>query len=222
MRWHKVQPAPQARVVARLSGDDPLLVEAAAGAGRVLLCTVPLNPSWETNIFGLPEFPVLTHEIVNYLAGVRGGDYGLRSAEYNLRPGQPLRFRLEGESWNALTLQRPEEEPLPMVFDSPPQGAYALRSGKHRAQLLQTPSSAMIAYSGTDSVGIYRLRTEEKKTYYYTGQADVEESDLSRSRSQMIYSRQAMAPILDAYTPPDMRLLRSEAQLSLEKGRHAL
>ncbi len=179
MRWHKVKPALQASVVARLSGDDPLLVEAAAGAGRVLLCTVPLNPSWETNVFGLPEFPVLTHEIVNYLAGVRGGDYGLRSAEYNLRPGQPLRFRLEGESWNALTLQRPDEEPLPMVFDGPAQGAYAPRSGKHRAQLLQTPSSAVVAYSGTDSVGVYRLRTEEKKTYYYTGQADVEESDLS-------------------------------------------
>jgi len=162
-----------------LSSDDPLLVEAAAGAGRVLLCTVPLNPSWETNFFGLPEFPVLTHEIVNYLAGVRGGDYGLRSAEYNLRPGQPLRFRLEGESWNALTLQRPEEEPLPMVFDGPTPGAYVPRSGKHRAQLLQTPSNAMIAYSGTDSVGVYRLRTEEKKTYYYTGQADVEESDLT-------------------------------------------
>ena len=36
-----------------------------------------------------------------------------------------------------------------------------------------------MAYSGTDSVGIYRLRTEDKKNYYYTGQADVEESDLT-------------------------------------------
>jgi hypothetical protein len=178
-RWYSVQPAPQASVVARLSSDDPLLVEAPAGAGRVLLCTVPLNPSWETNLFGLPEFPVLAHEIVNYLAGVRGGEYGVRSPEYNLRPGQPLRFRLEGESWNALTLQRPEEEPLPMVFDGPTQGAYAPRLGKHRAQLLQTPSSTLVTYSGTESVGIYRLRSEEKKTYYYTGQADMEESDLT-------------------------------------------
>jgi hypothetical protein len=179
MRWHKVQPAPQASVVARLSGDDPLLVEAKSGAGRVLLCTVPLNPSWETNLFGLPEFPVLAHEIVNYLAGVREGEYGVRSAEYNLRPGQPLRFRLESESWNALTLQRPEEEPWPIVFDGPTQAVYASRSGKHRAELLQTPFSALVAYSGTDSVGVYRLRTEDKKTYYYTGQADVEESDLT-------------------------------------------
>ena len=37
----------------------------------------------------------------------------------------------------------------------------------------------MVAYSGTDSVGVYRLRTEDKRIYYYTGQADVEESDLA-------------------------------------------
>jgi hypothetical protein len=178
-RWWKVRPGENTVTVARLTGDDPLLVEGPSGVGRVLLATVPLNPSWETNIFGLPEFPVLVHEIVNYLAGVREGEFGVRSANYNLRPGQPLRFRLEGESWNALTLQRPEEEPLPMVFDGLAQGAYAPRSGAHRAQLLQTPPTTVVTYAGTDSVGVYRLRTEEKKTYYYTGQADVEESNLA-------------------------------------------
>jgi hypothetical protein len=181
-RWWKVRPGENTTTVARLVGGDPLLVEGSSGAGRVLLSTVPLNSSWETNIFGLPEFPVLAHEIVNYLAGVRGGEFGVRSANYNLRPGQPLRFRLEGESWNALTLQRPEEEPLPMVFDNLAQGAgrpSTPRSGAHRGQLLQTPSTTVASYSGTDSVGIYRLRTEEKKTYYYTGQADAEESNLS-------------------------------------------
>jgi len=181
-RWWRVRPAENATTVARLIGDDPLLVEGPSGAGRVLLSTVPLNPSWETNFFGLPEFPVLAHEIVNYLAGVRGGEFGVRSANYNLRPGQPLRFRLEGESWNALALERPEEEPLPMIFDGLAQGAgrpSAPRSGSHRGQLLQTPSTTLVSYSGTDSVGVYRLRTEEKKTYFYTGQADVEESNLA-------------------------------------------
>jgi hypothetical protein len=178
-RWWKVRPGANATTVARLTNDDPFLVEGTSGAGRVLLCTVPLNPAWETNIFGLPEFPVLVHEIVNYLAGVRGGEFGVRAANYNLRPGQPIRFRLEGESWNALTLERPGEEPLPLTIDSSAQGAYAPRSGTHHAQLLQTPPTTMVTYSGTDSVGVYRLRTEEKKTYYYTGQADVEESNLS-------------------------------------------
>jgi hypothetical protein len=181
-RWWRVRPGANATIVARLTSEDPLVVEGSFGAGRVLLCTVPLNASWETNFFGLPEFPVLVHEIVNYLAGVRGGEFGVRSANYNLRPGQPLRFRLEGESWNALTLERPEEEPLPMVFDNSAQGAgrpSALRSGVHHAQLLQTPASTLVTYSGTDPVGVYRLHTEEKKTYYYTGQADLEESNLA-------------------------------------------
>jgi VWA domain-containing protein/aerotolerance regulator-like protein len=178
-RWWKLRPATTATVVARLTNDNPLLVEQTSAAGRVLLCTVPLNPSWETNIFGLPEFPVLAHEIVNYLAGVRGGEFGVRSANYNLRPGQPLRFRLEGESWNALTLQRPDEGPLPLVIDGETHQTNAPRSGVHPAQLLQTPPTTAVSYSGTDSVGVYRLRTEEKKTYYYTGQADVEESNLS-------------------------------------------
>jgi hypothetical protein len=183
-RWWKVRPAATATVVARLTNDDPLLVEQTSAAGRVLLCTIPLNPSWETNVFGLPEFPVLVHEIVNYLAGVREGEYGVRSANYNLRPGQPLRFRLEGESWNALTLERPEEEPLPLVIDGVAQGAHAPRSGAHHAQLLQAPPTTMVTYTGTDSVGVYRLRTEEKKTYHYTGQADVEESNLSPCTSE--------------------------------------
>src|SRR5437899_115522 len=115
----------------------------------------------------------------NCLGTAAGCRLSCRKSRWRLQAGPLVRCRLEGESWNALTLQRPEEEPLPMVFDGPTPGAYVPRSGKHRAQLLQTPSNAMIAYSGTDSVGVYRLRTEEKKTYYYTGQADVEESDLT-------------------------------------------
>lgn len=184
-RWWRVRPGANSTVVARLTGDDPLLVEGTGGAGRVLLSTVPLSPSWETNFFGLPEFPVLAHEIVNYLAGVRGGEFGVRSANYNLRPGQPLRFRVEGESWNALTLARPKEEALPLVFDDPapmagrPGRPSAPRSGAHRAQLLQTPPSTVVTYSGTDSVGVYRLRTDERKIYYFTGLADLEESNLA-------------------------------------------
>ena len=132
----------------------------------------------------LGEFPVLAHEIVNYLAGVHGGEFGVRSANYNLRPGQPLRFRLEGESWNALTLERPGEEALPIVFDKTPQGADGSRPATHPAQLLQTPPTTVMAYSGTDSVGVYRLRTEENKTFFYTGQAEVEESNLAPCTSE--------------------------------------
>jgi hypothetical protein len=214
-RWWRVRPGANATTVSRLTDDDPLLVEGPSGAGRVLLCTVPLNPSWETNIFGLPEFPVLAHEIVNYLAGVRGGEFGVRSANYNLRPGQPLRFRLEGESWNALTLERPGEEPLPMVFHGATQGSHAPRSAAHHAQLLQTPPSTLVTYSGTDAVGVYRLRTEEKKTYFYTGQADLEESNLTPCTPEDWKNVQELIPMTyltdrDARTSPLAAELHTE------------
>jgi hypothetical protein len=203
-RWWRVRPGANATTVARLTGEDPLLVEGPSGSGRVLLCTVPLNPSWETNILGLPEFPVLAHEIVNYLAGVRGGEFGVRSANYNLRPGQPLRFRLEGESWNALTLKRPGEEPLPIVFDGAAPGTgrpgrterlNTPRSNAHFAQLLQTPSTTMVSYSETDAVGIYRVRAEEKKTYFYAGQPDLEESNLTPCTTEDWKNVQELIPM---------------------------
>jgi hypothetical protein len=194
-RWWKVRPATNSTIVARLTGDDPLLVEGFSASGRVLLCTVPLNQSWETNLFGLPEFPVFAHEIVNYLAGLRGGEFGVRSASYNLRPGQPLRFRLEGESWNALILERPGEEPLPIVFDGAKSKGDNLRRDHHSAQLLQTSPSAVMGFSGTDSVGVYRLRTEEKKSYFYTGQPDVEESNLAPCTTEDWNTVRALIPM---------------------------
>jgi hypothetical protein len=177
-RWWKVSPASNSVTVARLSGQDPLFVEGSSRPGRVLLCTVPLNPSWDTNLLGMAEFPVLAHEIVHYLAGLREGDYGMRAADYNLRPGQPIHFRLEGESWNDLTLQRPEEEPLPLVFEGP------RRSGIHRGQLLLTAQRPVVVYTETHAPGVYRLRTGEGRIYYYVVQPEVEESNLDPCREQ--------------------------------------
>src|SRR5581483_2526717 len=88
-RWWKVKtPTGQSTSVpvALLTTTDPLLVEKAYKGGRVLLCTVPLDRSWEASLPSVWEFPVLAHELVYYLADTR-------SAEHNLRPGQPLRSR---------------------------------------------------------------------------------------------------------------------------------
>jgi hypothetical protein len=120
----------------------------------------------------MAEFPVLSHEIIHYLAGLREGDYGMRAADYNLRPGQPLRFRLEGESWNDLTLQRPGEEALPLVFEGP------RRPGVHLGQLQLTPHHQAVVYTDTQAAGVYRLRTGEGRIYYYVVQPEVEESNL--------------------------------------------
>ena len=64
--------------------------DGAFQAGRVIVSAVPLDNSWGSNIVDLPAFVPLVHEIVYYLAGAR-------SADFNLRPGQPIRYRLEGE-----------------------------------------------------------------------------------------------------------------------------
>src|SRR5262249_50999426 len=87
--------------VALFTNNDPMLVERRFRGGRVVLCTVPLDKSWRTNLPELPAFAPLAHELIYYLAGAR-------SAEHNLQPGQPLRYHLErGESLSALSLKPP-------------------------------------------------------------------------------------------------------------------
>lgn len=77
-RWWKLHAADRSPA-ALLTSNDPLLVERPYGAGRVLLCAVPLDDSWRTNLPQLPAFVALAHELVFYLAGAR-------SAEHNLQP----------------------------------------------------------------------------------------------------------------------------------------
>src|SRR5262249_8673830 len=72
------------------TNNAPFGVGRASHAGRVLLCTLPLDISWRTNLPALPAFAPLAHELVYYLAGAR-------SAEYNLQPGQPVRYRPAGD-----------------------------------------------------------------------------------------------------------------------------
>jgi hypothetical protein len=55
--------------IALLNNGDPLLVERGCQKGRVILCTVPLDDSWGTNLTKLPAFAPLAHELVYYLAG---------------------------------------------------------------------------------------------------------------------------------------------------------
>jgi hypothetical protein len=89
-RWWRVSTPPgqnQSVPVALLTTADPLLVEKAYRGGRVLLCSVPLDRSWGATLPSVWEFPVLAHELIYYLADTR-------SAEHNLRPGQPIHYRL--------------------------------------------------------------------------------------------------------------------------------
>ena len=135
--------------VALLTNNDPFLVERSYRGGRVLLCTVPLDNSWRTNLPDLPAFAPLAHELVYYLAGAR-------SAEFNLQPGQPLRYRPAGD------------EPPGRVVFQPPEGDPQPRTAERWPLVVEDAREP----------GVYRLHSGGRVTYYVV-QPDHRESDLT-------------------------------------------
>src|SRR5262249_6952213 len=85
-RWWRLSPGKDAVVVADLSTNDPLFVERAFHQGRVLVSAIPLDRSWDSNLPGLLDYPVLMHELTMYLAGGH-------APAGNVAAGQPLRYR---------------------------------------------------------------------------------------------------------------------------------
>jgi hypothetical protein len=78
-RWWKVTVPRRdtaAAPIALMNNGDPLLVERAYQKGRCILCSVPLDNSWGTNLTKLPAFAPLAHELVYYLAGARSAIAG--------------------------------------------------------------------------------------------------------------------------------------------------
>jgi hypothetical protein len=154
-RWWKVSTpgrSSPAVPIALLTTNDPFLVERPYRAGRVLLCTVPLDNSWNTNVWDLAAFAPLAHELVYYLAGARG-------AEANLQPGQPIRYRPADDSTappSALTLQPPQGEAKSVPLKAWP-----------------------LVYEGTRETGVYQLEGTEGRPVYYVVQPDHHESDLT-------------------------------------------
>jgi hypothetical protein len=152
-RWYAVTTPGRGAIgvpVALLTNNDAFLVERAYRGGRVLLCTVPLDNSWRTNLPDLPAFAPLAHELVYYLAGAR-------SAEYNPEPGQPLRYRPAGdESPGTVTLQPPEGDAKRLAVERWP-----------------------FVYEDTRETGVYRLTPPGGQTVYYVAQPDHRESDLT-------------------------------------------
>jgi hypothetical protein len=172
-RWWKVTtpgrhvPGVQVAALRSATAEYPFLVERAYRAGRVLLCSVPLDNSWATNLPDLPAFVPLAHELVYYLAGAR-------SAEFNLQPGQPLRYRLDSDSrpLQEFTLEPPTGEARPLGTSTSDPPAYP-------AQVLRQPRGALLVHEGTRETGVYRLKTPENNTVYYVVQPDARESDLA-------------------------------------------
>jgi hypothetical protein len=193
-RWCKLETPGQhaAGVVVGLlrspSATYPFFVERAyqppdrpAPAGRAIACAVPLDNSWGTNLTDLPAFVPLAHELIYYLAGAR-------SADFNLRPGQPLRFRSDSPNLDprAFHLQAPLGERRPFSPDPTEKGAYPV-------QVVPQDRGTLMVFDGARETGTYRLETPEGSTVYYVVQPDARESDLTSCNDE---DRQSVAAIL--------------------------
>jgi hypothetical protein len=170
----------------RAAGDStqyPFLVEwiDPNRAGRVLVSAVPLDNSWGANVVRLPAFVPLAHELVYYLAGAR-------SAEYNLEPGQPIRYRLESPGpVEGFALETPLGESRFLSTDPAEQGTFL-------AHVDRQPQGAVLRIEGVKETGVYRLRTPEGATIYYAVRPrGHEESDLTPCDDK---DREAVAKIV--------------------------
>jgi hypothetical protein len=169
-RWYKVGAGAQDAAtvpVALLTSGDPMLLERTGRSGRVLLCTVPLDNSWGTNLPELPAFAPLAHELIFYLAGAR-------AADNNFQPGQPLRYRLgKDEPLTGLELQPPAGLTKLLALDS------SAARGDTAVQVLPQAQGSQLVYADTRATGVYRLTTAAGRTVYFVAQPDPRESDLA-------------------------------------------
>jgi hypothetical protein len=152
-RWWQVTPADKAAAVAWLTSDDPFLIERSHQQGKVMLATVPLDRSWNSTLPGVVEFPILLHELVYYLADVR-------STDWNVSPGQPLRFRPEPGKDIAL--------PARVTLHTPDRETHAFRVSRWPW-----------TFDETLAPGIYQLQVADKMAASYVVHADPREADLT-------------------------------------------
>jgi hypothetical protein len=153
-RWWKAAAPVQgatASTVARFSTRDPFLIERPHGKGHVILCTVPLDDSWGTNLhrgLEVQEFPLLAHELVAYLGGAR-------SVNYNLVPGQPLIYQPFGdEAPGTVRIQPPHGDAKEVTVTAWP-----------------------FIHEDTREPGVYRLTNPAGKIVYYVVQPDPRETE---------------------------------------------
>lgn len=65
-RLYKVRPLPESRIILKLAGGDPLVLEKSFGRGKVLLFTTSADRDWN-NIVVSPAYPILVNQSVMYL-----------------------------------------------------------------------------------------------------------------------------------------------------------
>jgi hypothetical protein len=156
------------------TGKSPFMVERRHGAGRVLLCAVPLDASWGTNLAESPAFVPLIHEAVFHLAGVR-------SAEYNLRPGEPIRLRVPADArLDAYRLTAPDGSALAaqlrdgtLTADTREPGVYLVRPPTGEA------IPFVVASDGREADLTPCTQEEQERVQRLVGGADAEEATVA-------------------------------------------
>jgi hypothetical protein len=174
-QWWRLSPPAKgaAAVLAPLTTGDPFLVEKSFGKGRVLLCAVPLDQSWGSNLPTFPEYPVLVHELIYYLADTT-------SVAYNVAPGQPLRFVPEDWAGEKIAVSLPTT-----VQIERPDGSTE-----------SVPVAAWpFIYDKTADAGVYRLHLPGDRTVYYVVESDRQESDLTLAGEAERQALQTIVPV---------------------------
>jgi hypothetical protein len=148
------------------SGKYPFLIERSFQAGRVLMCAIPMDNTWGTNLVDLPAFVPLVHEAVYYLAGAR-------SSEFNLRAGQPIRLPVPAETALEDCRLTPPAGPTWPLTSQPGE------PGTYQAQIVRQDTGAVLVYEGVRVPGVYLLQTPSQGTTYFVVPIDPREADLT-------------------------------------------
>src|SRR5262249_56975547 len=97
----------------------------------------------------------LAEERVCYLADAR-------AVEYNLEPGQPLRYRMPGDATlEGLTLKSPaDKEPRPLVVGAEEQ------DGVYAAKVTPQGQTSLLVHEGMGEPGVWRLEADGQAAHY--------------------------------------------------------
>jgi hypothetical protein len=153
---HRNSAGVQIAALRTATAEFPFLVEwiDPNRTGRLLQCAVPLDDSWGSELVRSESFVPLVHELVYYLAGAR-------SAELNLEPGQPLRYRLNSAGdVEQCKLRTPLGAIKPLRTN--PSDPNSILAAVDRL-----PAGPMLRIDGLRETGVYRLHTVEGNTISY-------------------------------------------------------
>lgn len=143
-RWFHLAPTKDAQTLATLDSAQPLLLEARVGAGRVLMCAVPLDRSWGGNFPTLHSYPIFVQQLILHLADAGASTWQVLPGE-TVRWQSPLgaKFDLPG----VLFFRSPDAEAQPHAVSELPwigpvlrrPGAYELRWGTEQRDWFVVP-----------------------------------------------------------------------------------